>query len=460
MTVEESSAAPAEQPEGDGLAEPSTAAPAAASPPPPTQPPTASQLALDRYRTGMRRRLTWYYGAIAVVVAALAVTVAVAWSHGEIAHTTLRTAATPAPSVALQSPAATLRQAWRSDDATAIGTPYWGGTVVTYSADSVRGRNAATGAVTWSYTRTDRHVCQAIQDQGVTVAVFELHGNCDQLTALDSATGERKWSRTLDKDGMPLDGHPTYSVAQYTIMFTTPGVIYAIDPGGGLDRWTFHQKGCAITSAVFGTQGALISQNCSAPECDGLKFCGAGQQLLLRDATAGRSDDDKQKDNPDQIKWNLIGSPLVPASADQLISAVDTSAHELQVLDVAKGAIKARLALQGGAVSTVVQQATARAELLWVGGVTYAVDVAGSDFTWVAATAGPPVVTARPGATDGGTDLARSTVAVVDQAGIVLLDPATGRVTRTYPAGAAAGGRAYPLGSGFVLAGASTAVYA
>jgi hypothetical protein len=444
VRVDESSAAPPEQP----------------SQPEPAQPPTPSDLALGRYRARIRRLRIWYYAGIAVVLAAVVAAVTVGWSHSEVAHTTLKTAAKPAPSVALQTPAQALRLSWQTGDATAIGTPYWGGTVITYSSDSVRGRNAATGEITWSYTRTDRTVCQAIQDEGVTVAIFELHGNCDQVTALDSTTGARKWSRTLDKDGMPLNGHPTYAVSQYTIMMTTPTVIYAIDPAGGLDRWTFTQQGCTIRSAVFGTQGALISQNCVNPDCGVQKFCGAGDQLLLRDATAGRSDADKDKANPDQIKWNLIGSALLPASADQLISAIDTSTHELRVLDAAKGTLRGRLALQRGAIGpTIAQVATARAELLWIDGVTYSVELTGADYLWATATTGPPTVTSLPGAPAGTTDLSQSELAAAVPGGVALLDPNTGKASASFPVAAPAGSRAYPFSSGFVVAGSTTAVY-
>jgi hypothetical protein len=443
VTVDESSAAPPESP----------------TPPHAAQPATRAELALGRYRADLRRRRIWYYGAIAVVVVALAVTVIIAWSHGEAAHTTLKTA-TPAPSVTLQNPSNPPQQAWQNADHTAIGTPYWGGTVVTYSADSVRGRAAATGEVTWSYTRTDRTVCQAIQDQGVTIAIFELHGNCDQVIALDSATGERKWTRTLDKDGMPLNGHPTYAVTQYTIMLTTPTVIYALDPAGGLDRWTFHQAGCTISSAVFGTEGALISQTCAKPDCDGLKFCGAGKQLLLRDATAGRNDDDKHKDNPDQIKWNLIGSGLLPASADQLISAIDVTANRLDVLDVTKGSTLGKLSLQGTASGAITQIPTAHAELLWIGGVTYSVELTGADFFWATPTTAPPTVVPLPGMLEGTTDLHQSAVSVADTTGIVQLDPGTGRVRKTFPVAAPpTGSLAYPFGSGFVVSGSGTTVY-
>jgi hypothetical protein len=46
-----------------------------------------------------------------------------------------------------------------------------------------------TGQITWSCTRTDRVVCAAIDAGGATIAVYRLHGECDELTALDSGTG-------------------------------------------------------------------------------------------------------------------------------------------------------------------------------------------------------------------------------------------------------------------------------
>ena len=84
---------------------------------------TPAELALDRYKASMRRWRLGYAGAIVVVVAAVATWVAIAWSHGEIAHTTLRPADRPAPSVALQNPSPSLRQICRTqyEAVTAMG---------------------------------------------------------------------------------------------------------------------------------------------------------------------------------------------------------------------------------------------------------------------------------------------------------------------------------------------------
>jgi len=305
-------------------------------------------------------------------------------------------------------------------------------------------------------------VCKAIQDQGITVAVFEVHGNCDQVTALDSRTGERRWTRTFDKDGKSLDGHPAYSLTQSTLMLTTPSVIYAIDPAGGLDRWVYHVDGCTIQGAVIGARGALISQTCAKPKCDGLTFCGSGRQLLLRDASAGRSDADADKANPDRITWDLIGTTAVPVSADAVISAVDADTGQLQVFEAKKGTTVSRLTLRGGVASAagIVALATDRAELLWIAGSTYAVALNGAAFLWSATTAAPPTVTSGPGTPLNPPGLTGSTLATGGPGGIALLDPDTGTIVATFPVAAPpARSVVYPFGSGFVVAGAPTTVY-
>ncbi len=315
-------------------------------------PPSAR--ALRDYRSRLRPWRIGYAAALVAVVAAALVVVKIAYAHGELSHATLSTAPSAAPSVPMSSPSATLTRAWSSPDHTAIGTPFYGGTVITYSTHTVAGRDAWTGKVLWSYTRTDRITCTAAQVNGVTIAVYALNGNCDELTALDSQTGARRWTRTLDKDAHTINGHPQFAVGQDTFMVTTPQAIYAISPdgtadqgNGGLDRWVFAQQGCTINAAVLGSAGALISQTCAHPDCSGQKFCGAGPQLLLRDPFAGeQSDSSKNKGNPDQIIWNHIGNAMTPVSADGVISAIDPAKDSLTTFGAKKGKTLAALPLE------------------------------------------------------------------------------------------------------------------
>jgi PQQ-like domain len=428
-----------------------------------------SEAALSAYRLRMRRARLRYAAVLAVIVAAVAVAVSVAWSRGEIAHTSSKPTDHPAPSIAVQQPAASVTRAWTSTDHTAIGTPYWGGTVITYSTHTVSGRNGATGAVVWSYSRSDRVVCTAGQTQGITIAIYMLHGNCDEVTALDSQTGKRDWVRTLDENGQPILGQPTYQVTPSTFMVISPSVIYAFntDHSGiyaGSDRFVFGQTGCTIHDAVLGTAGALISQTCNHPNCAGLTFCHAGAQLLLRDGTNGYNDDDQHKADPDQITWNLAGNTDRPASADSVISAFTPDSHTLQVFDPDKGKVTNNLALSPApqAISTVTATPTSDRELIWAGGVSYAIRVSPTAaLLWQQSTPVTPTVTSTdPKAIVGLPDVLSSIVAVPGSGGVAVLDRDTGRAERVVPVpGISPGQVAYPFGAGFVLAGPATAVY-
>jgi hypothetical protein len=435
---------------------------------------TTQQQARDAYNKSLRRYRWTYAGVLAFVVIAAVVGVKVAYVRGEISHAHLRTVANPPAPVPTVAPAASVQPAWNTTDRAALGQPNWGGTVVTSTAHSVRGRDAVSGAITWSYTRTDRPLCDAIQDFGTTIAFFALHGDCDEVTALDTQTGARKWQRTLDKDDTregALDhgikgiqhviGHPTYAISQFSLLVITPDVIYNLDPGGGLDRWTFAWSGCTIRGAVFGTQGALISQNCTHVNCGQLQFCGNGPQLLLRKGTDARADDNKNKTNPDQIIWNRIGVDALPVSADQVVSATDAAATSLTVFDPAKGSTLNSLPLSGASQPGAIAQVnTARGELVWVGGVTYAVPPSGAALAWHAASTGPPTVTALPGSLTTPVDLSEATVLVPTDTGVSSLDPTQGTVHQRYPVPAPApGSSVYPLGAGFVVTGTPTAVY-
>ena len=425
----------------------------------------AGTAAVDRYTARMRPWRIVYAALITVAAVVLVVIVKIAYSHGEISHATLRTVAVPPPSVALHVPptGATLAQAWSSTDATAIGTPYFGGTVVTHDHQTVRGRNALTGTVTWSYSRSDRTVCQAIQDQGVTIAVYELHGNCDELTALDSATGARKWTRTLDKDGAEFNGPARYAVVPNTVMFVSAGAIYALDPSGdsangngGLDRWVFADKACRINGAVLGSTGALISQTCTNRDCSDQKFCGNGRQLLLRDGVTGEDNNSSTNHrNPDQIKWNLLDSTLLPASADQVVAALEPGGARLAVLNSKTGKAQNRLALAQHSTTVSGVATAADAELLRVGTTTYAIESNAARFTWQAQTAALPTVTGSGGATP---NLDVASLAVPTRNGVALLDTSTGKARTNFTVRIpAATGQAFPVGRGFLIAGSTTA---
>jgi hypothetical protein len=420
-----------------------------------SRPPSRSDVALARYRTRMRRSRAVYYTTVAAIVAALGSWAGITWARGEAAHASLHTFPSPPPTLGVHAPSAQQQQIWHADRRIALGVPQYGGTVITYSAHSVGGLSVRTGRPTWTYTRTDRPVCTAAQVGGTTIAVYANRGNCDEVSAFASDTGRRQWTRTLDSDGMPMNGHPGFQVTATMFLAWSPSVIYAIDPTNGYGGWTYQRYGCRIEHVVLGSGGALISQDCGAVvRCKGVKFCGRGPQLLLRDPTAGRGD--SSKPNADQIKWNRFGDTDLPVSADDVISSLDPRGNVLYVHDPNTGARTHRVALTNATTSSGPPSATATdaAELVWVAGVLYAIPPDSSTPQWTADAGSPPVVMSPAG--DSSITLSSARITVPTSTGVALLDGANGNTVRDVSVpGVSAGSLVYSAGTGFLIASPS-----
>jgi outer membrane protein assembly factor BamB len=421
----------------------------------PPRPRTQSEAAIERYRARMRRGRTVYYAVLAVILAMVGTLVGVVWASGEAAHASLHTFAPPPASLPLQAAAQVQQEAWRSSDRLASGVPLWGGTLVTYSAHTIGGRDARTGKRTWSYTRTDRTICAAAQLTGTAVAIFENNGNCDEVSAFDPDTGLRRWTRTLDMDGQPINGPVTLQVTDATLVIASRTTIYALEPGQGYNRWVYSRYGCTVDHVVLGSAGALISQNCSANvRCKDVKFCGQGPQLFLRDGSAGRND--KDKPNADEIKWNLMGNTDVPVSADDVISSATPDGQTLQLHASDHGTRTRSVALTPATSSLgpITAYATDQAEIIWISGQTYAIRPDAATPQWRTDSPGPPVVTVPvPG---GASKLATVRITVPTNTGVGILDGNDGQMIQSFtvqtpPPGAGV----YSLGHGFLVAGSS-----
>ncbi len=405
--------------------------------------------ALERHMRTMRRQRRWYLAVLAAVVAAVAALVGAVWSTSEIAHAHLHTASAPAPTVTSGPMSARPALRWRSTDAAAIGMPFSGGTVVTYSAHTVTGRDALTGATVWSYTRTDRSVCQVIQASGKTIAVFDDGRNCDEADTFETGTGQRAWDRTLDENAMPIDGRPALVASTDTAFIWTGSVIYAIDPASGYDRWTLQpDAGCAFTAVVPGSAGVLISESCSG-----------GAQLLLRDRYAAADDKQQTEDKKQQIVWRRSHTSTLPVAADNFVAAFDSSSRSLVVYDSRTGRTVRSIALTPppSANGPVRQASAPDGELIWIGGRSYSLDATGTTVRWTAATLGLPTLFSPDSST--AASLAEGRLLVPAATGAAELSARTGRLLTTYPADTTGSGQVLPLGTGFLVAGTSTAVY-
>jgi hypothetical protein len=144
-----------------------------------------------------RRRPADVVAAVAIVVV-LVVAAVVYGTHSPLAGTESVPAAGPgtAPQAPLDVPDA-FAEAWRAPSSAAPLPVTAGPGVVTADGGTVTGRDAATGAERWHYTR-DRQLCTVAEGFGRVLALYHDDEHCSELAALDGDLGTRKDQRTVD----------------------------------------------------------------------------------------------------------------------------------------------------------------------------------------------------------------------------------------------------------------------
>jgi hypothetical protein len=390
--------------------------------------------ALLAYQARTRRAMRVYVAVLAVVLLVTVLAVRAAYSHGELEHVSGRTAAPPAL-IPVGSTADAVALAWRSTDRPAGGTPVQDGVVVSYDSHSVHGLDARTGKLRWHYTRSDQTLCSVLQQDASTIAIYNRHGNCDEVTGLVTATGAIKWQRTMTDNGSTEAAsapNVVLTVARYSV--------HVIDNAGGLDRWDWVAPDrCSVDRALAGSQGVLISTT-----------CGSQHRLVLRGLTS------------DELKWSVnVPRPMVPVAASAFVGALDPTTGELHSYSLAKGADfptgrLAEPAELGAPLAGLPRAATAvdgvnsrnqTLEVLWLGRL-YSFATAGT-VSWSAATAGPATVV--------GPDV----LAASDDTTVHRFSGSTGEPLALVTLGPPMPGvfRAFPVGTGLLLAGTDTRMY-
>ncbi|MFC5993992.1 hypothetical protein ACFQE5_07185 [Pseudonocardia hispaniensis] len=141
--------------------------------------------------------------AAAVLVVVLVTTAVLYWRQSPAANTiselaSRAAAAAPAPPAAVPQQ---LTEAWRAASGATAVPLVAGPVVVTADGSAVVGRDAATGATQWSYTR-NVPLCAAAEGFGRVLALFHngsgRDSDCSELTELDAVTGARAAQRNPD----------------------------------------------------------------------------------------------------------------------------------------------------------------------------------------------------------------------------------------------------------------------
>jgi outer membrane protein assembly factor BamB len=194
---------------------------------------------------------------LAVVAAVVAVAVPVV-RHSDAFTTTIRTAP-DAPAVPEPAPLpGSVRQLWTAPTG-AARAPVEGPSVIETGADRVAGLDPGTGRERWSYRRGNATLCDATRQDGVVLALFAKSHGCRDLVALDAATGQRRWYRTVE-----ITTAATLTSGPGTAVVTGGGQMIALDTGGGLNRWTYSTgDGCTLDPAVVGPSAVTTVSRCA-----------------------------------------------------------------------------------------------------------------------------------------------------------------------------------------------------
>lgn len=390
-----------------------------------------------------RRRSRRVYGAVVLAaLVAVGLTMGIVIGTGEAAHARLVTG-TAAPTV----PGGTVRpaptQVWHTDDTAARDNPLWVGTVVTSSTHSLVGRDAATGRVRWSYTRSDVTVCDAAQRDGRAFVLFghEERGAfiCDELSTFDAETGARGWFRTLPD----TSGQGTFMFGGTGLVVAFPQSFHAMRASDGVDRFpmvTTTGADCRFTAVVAGVSGVLASERCTD-----------GEHLALWS-------NDGAKDQPQRL-WRVGVSQGVTAVGETTVGAFAYSpvSGTLSRYSVDTGSTQSAPTLDPATTGPVRStQVIGNDLLLGLGDRVYDVTQSGT-VSWSAAAAGPPTTT--------GGDVPQVLVPTSGGVQVLSLDTGQGVASYTLPAGssgpsgsgsAPAGGsgpRVYAAGGGLLVAG-------
>jgi putative pyrroloquinoline-quinone binding quinoprotein len=197
-------------------------------------------------------------GVVGLLAAAALVAVAVpVVRHSDAFTTTIRTAPnSPAPPEQGPVPAS-VRQLWTAPTSAASALVE-GPSVIETGTDRVAGLDPDTGRERWSYRRGNATLCDATRQDGVVLALFAKSHGCRDLVALDAATGQRRWYRTVE---ITTPARLTSSTG--TGVVTGGGQMIAFDTGGGLNRWTYSAEGCTLDPAVVGPDWIASVSRCA-----------------------------------------------------------------------------------------------------------------------------------------------------------------------------------------------------
>ncbi len=231
--------------------------------------------------------------AIVVVVAAAA---ALIWWTSDARATISRPATGPAPNpTPAHAVPTSLRQLWTAASPATVQPVVVGGSVVTGDGRIVEGRDPATGAVRWSYSR-DSDLCGVSWVYRYAVAVYRDDRGCGQTSTIDGSTGQRGVARSSYADRhveLSSDGTTVLSAGNTRLELWRSDMVRMLSYGEIDARVKPSSKGlrtgCRLTSAAASSSAVSV-----------LEACGRQADLRLKLLRPSKEEDEpEQRDVPE-----------------------------------------------------------------------------------------------------------------------------------------------------------------
>ncbi|MFL6128206.1 MAG: PQQ-binding-like beta-propeller repeat protein [Mycobacteriales bacterium] len=326
----------------------------------------------------MRTRAVVVSAVAVVLLGALAAVAVPVVRSSDVVTTEIRVAPDdPVPPATAPLPA-DVRPLWTVPSTGAAG-PVEGPTAVATGTDRVAGLDPATGRERWSYRRGNARLCSSALRDGVVIALFAKSHGCRDLVGLDAATGGRRWTRTVEfTTEAVLSSGPSVAVA------TGGSKMIAVDPGGGLNRWTYTAAGCRLDLPVAGRVAVATIAHCAGEDRLVVHDPYVDRQPWVRAQPAGSDPRVVAAGDEVAVLSRSDGTPTLTGYLPRETEGNKQAATRA-------GAVRdARLAYRtGGPLATVTG---VQVLVLWTGERLVAVGRRTRQVLWTAAAAGPPAL--------------------------------------------------------------------
>ncbi|WP_460357354.1 Rv3212 family protein [Mycobacterium sp. ZZG] len=209
--------------------------------------------------------------ATAIVVVIVVVGVFVWWTSDARAT---RSQPAEQPVVSLKPAAAvpdSLEQRWTARSAKTTAPVVVGGAVVTGEGTAIQGRDPATGATLWSYSR-DRELCGVTWVYNYAVAVYPDVRGCGQVSTVDAKTGRRGPARSSYADPhvtLSGDGTTVLSAGQTRLEMWRSDMVRMLSYGAldaPIKPGVPASPLCRFVSAAAGSSAVSVLESCEGQD--------------------------------------------------------------------------------------------------------------------------------------------------------------------------------------------------